>query len=71
MVDAPLDRIDFIKHRIGIISNKSRLVQCVLYQTGPRAREFENTEIDKILKLGVFETTETEFAACIVLAPKM
>lgn len=65
-----LGRINDAKHHIELSSDKIRPIHCVTYKAGPRARESEITEIDRMIKMGVIDRAETECAFPIVFAPK-
>lgn len=48
----------------------SQPVQAVPYRAGPKMREHEKAEIDKMLKAKVIEPSTSEWASPIVFAPK-
>lgn len=56
--DASLCHISKVKHRTRSTSGESPPVHCTQYKTGPRKVEFDMSEIDEILSMGVSEQTE-------------
>ena len=69
MWDGHLGRVSIAKHRIELQPG-ARPSYSAPYRAGPKARDFEKSEIDKMLKAGVIEPAKTEWAAPIVFAPK-
>lgn len=49
--DGGLGCIIGAKHCHELTSDKIRAVQCVTYRAGPRARAFEQTEIENVLRM--------------------
>lgn len=53
------------KHRTELTSDKLQHVHYAPYKAGPRAREFDKSEIDEMLKMKEIERAETESAVPI------
>lgn len=70
MWDGHLGQIKIAKICTELASNITQLVHSVPYQAVPRAREFENAEIDKMLPQKVIEPDQTEWTALIVHSPE-
>ena len=64
-----LGKINTVKHRIELIPG-ARAFKSAPYRAGPKTRELEEFEIDKQLKAGVIEPSNSEWAAPVLLAPK-
>lgn len=65
-----LDGLSVAKQRIEPTSDEIRLVYCALYRARPKVQKFERTEILKILKMGVTEPEENNWAALVEFAEK-
>ena len=70
MWDGRLGTITAAKHRIDLDPVDSRPIHSAPYRAGPKAREFEKQEIQKMLAMNVIEPAQSEWAAPIVFAPK-
>ena len=70
MWDGQLGTITAAKHRIDLDPPDSIPIHSVPYRAGPKAREFEKQEIQKMLSMNVIEPAQSEWAAPIVFAPK-
>lgn len=53
--DDHFDSTSGAKYRSELISGETKSVDSAPYRAGPRACDFEKTEIDKMLKMGLFE----------------
>lgn len=58
------------KKRIELTTLDIRPIKSVPYCTGPKARKFEWTEIDKMLGINVIDFSQSEWASRIVFAAK-
>ncbi len=56
-------------HSIELISGARPVLQ-MPYRQGPKGRQVEKEEVDRILKAGVIESSYSEWASPIVLFPK-
>jgi hypothetical protein len=56
-------------HRIDLVPG-AKPVQSQPYRAGPRAREAESVEVQRMLKAGVTEPASFEWASPVVLVPK-
>lgn len=65
-----LGRISAAKHLIKLTSDEFPPVHSQGYRKEPRARDFETTAIEKMLKRGAIEPVETEWTAPRVFASK-
>ena len=64
-----LGSIEKAKHRINLIPGAQPFRQPP-YRSGPKSREIEQLEVDRMLKEGVIEPSESEFASPVLLVPK-
>ena len=64
-----LGKINTVKHRIDLVPG-ARPFKSAPYRAGPKTRELEEFEIDKQLKAGVIEPSNSEWAAPVLFAPK-
>lgn len=69
MWDGRLGTVSASKHRIDLVPGAKPVFQPP-YRAGPRQRELEKMEIDKMLEADVIEPSTSEWAAPIVFAPK-
>jgi transposase InsO family protein len=67
--DGRLGRVSATSHRIELTPG-ARPVHCQPYRAGPRAREAESKEVERMLKAGVIEPAASEWASPVVLVPK-
>lgn len=58
------------KHRIELTLLDIRPLNTAPYRAGPKARELEKTEIDKMHGMNVIESAQSECASLTVLALK-
>lgn len=65
-----LGRIIVGRNRIELIPRNTRLIHCAPCRTGPKARELEQMEIEKMLSQQVSELAQTEWAALIMFVQK-
>lgn len=70
MWDGHLGTIQTVKHRIDLDPPKAKPIHSAPYRAGPAARQLEREEIDKMLRMGVIEPAQTEWASPIVFVPK-
>ena len=56
-------------HRIDL-KEGTRPVHCQPYRAGPKSREIQQSEVDKMLKAGFIEPACSEWASLVVLVPK-
>lgn len=71
MWDGHLGRISTAKHRIELSDPNTAPVLSAPPHDGPKTREFERIEVDKMLAENVIEPAQTEWASPIVFTPKM
>ena len=64
-----LGEITTIEHRIDLVPG-SRPVSSVPYRAGPKAQKAEQDEVDRMLRAGVIEPAQSEWASPVVLVPK-
>ena len=69
MYDGTLGEIRVTEHKIDLKEGSEPYAQNP-YRAGPKAREFEAQEIDRMLKAGVIEPAQSEWASPVVLVPK-
>jgi transposase InsO family protein len=69
MWDGRLGQIHGTTHRIDLTPG-AKPFHSRPYRAGPRAREAETAEIQRMLKEGVIEATQSEWASPVVLVPK-
>jgi RNase H-like domain found in reverse transcriptase/Reverse transcriptase (RNA-dependent DNA polymerase) len=69
MWDGRLDRVNATTHRIDLVPG-AKPVHSQPYRAGPRAREAESAELQRILKEGVIGPASSELASPVVLVPK-
>lgn len=67
---AHLGQMNVIKHCLELFEEIAKPVYSAPYRAGPRKREFDNVERDKMLAQRVIEPPQTECGAMIVFAPK-
>lgn len=70
MRNAHFGRISVAKDHIKLLEGSIEPVHSAPYGAGPKFREFEKFEIEKMLKDNKIEPAQTEWAALIVFAPK-
>lgn len=56
-----LGRTIIAKHRIELSSGKEEPVPCAPYRTGPKAREIEKAQVQKMLYMKVIDPAKTEW----------
>lgn len=61
-------RVNIAKLRIEQTLENTQPIHSALYRVGLKAREFERTEIDKMLSQMAIEPAQTEWAAPVVTA---
>ena len=64
-----LGQINTTEHHIDLVPG-SRPVAQQPYRAGPKARELEQREVDKMLREGVIEPSQSEWASPVVMVPK-
>ena len=64
-----LGKINTVQHRIDLIPG-ARPFKSAPYRAGPKTRELEEFEIDKQLKAGFIEPSNSEWEAPVLFAPK-
>ena len=69
MWDGHLGEINITKHRIEVVPG-TRPIRQHPYRTGMRAKVFEASEIEKMLRDNVIRPSKSEWASPVVLAPK-
>jgi transposase InsO family protein len=69
MWNGKLGEISVTKHRIELVPN-ARPVYQAPYRAGKQSREIENTEVQRMLKAGVIEPANSEWASPVVLITK-
>jgi RNase H-like domain found in reverse transcriptase/Reverse transcriptase (RNA-dependent DNA polymerase)/Integrase zinc binding domain/Integrase core domain/Chromo (CHRromatin Organisation MOdifier) domain/Retroviral aspartyl protease len=69
MWDGRLGHVHSTSHRIDLIPG-AKPVHAQPYRAGPRAREAESAEVQRMLKAGVIEPANSEWASPVVLVPK-
>ena len=69
LFDGTLGEINITEHRIQL-KDDAAPVHAQPYRAGPSAREFEHTEIKKMLDQKVIEPAQSEWASPVVIAPK-
>jgi hypothetical protein len=69
MWDSRLGHVHSATHRIQLVPG-AKPVHAQLYRAGPRARENESSEVQRMLKEGVIEPASSEWASPLVLVPK-
>lgn len=65
-----MGQVNITKHRILTTPKNTQPIHSVSYRAKPKAREFKNTEIYKMLSQKVFKAAKAGLAAAIVFAPK-
>lgn len=60
MWDGHPGKISIVKHQIDLSPAQSKPIRFVLYRAGPKARELERNEIDKMLLGGVIRPTQID-----------
>ena len=69
MWDGHLGTFTATSHRIELVPD-ARPVHCHPYRAGPRARQAETAEVEKMLREGVIGPATTEWASPVVLVPQ-
>ena len=69
MWDGSLGEISTIEHRIDLTPD-AKPVRSALYRAGPKARKAESEEVERMLRAGVIELAQSEWASPVVLVPK-
>ena len=69
MWDGSLSEISTTEHRIDVITGSKPIFQQP-YRAGFREREFLESEIDKMLRAGVIEPSQSAWASPVVIVPK-
>ena len=69
MWDGSLREIAATEHRIGLVSDALPIASRP-YRAGPKAREAEQTEVNRMLESGVIEPAQSAWASPMVLVPK-
>ena len=69
MWDGSLGEINVTEHHIDLIPG-SRPITQQPYRAGPKAREFEQEQIDRMLRDNVIEPSQSAWASPVVLVPK-
>ena len=69
MWNGSLGKISVTEHRIQLRPD-AQPVHMQPYRAGPKAREFENAEVQHMLKDTVIEPAQSEWASPVVIAPK-
>jgi hypothetical protein len=69
MWDGRLGHVHSATHRIHLVPG-AKPVHAQTYRAGPRARENEASEVQRMLKEGVIEPASSEWARPVVLVPK-
>lgn len=64
------DHVNIAKHLIKLTGEKTQPIRSAPYRDGPKTREFEEAEIDKMLLQEVIEPAQTEWATPIAFASK-
>lgn len=70
MCNGHLDLIKAVKRRIELDTTGSRPIHSVSYRAGPKARESDKKEIDRMLGMEVIEPDQTEWALPVLLIRK-
>lgn len=70
MWDGYLGHIIVAVHRIELTPSDTRPIHLAPYRAGPKARNFEKTEIDNMSWMGLIEPAPAERASPIVLVVK-
>lgn len=69
--DSHLEHIKIAKHRIELLDQSIVPVQLTSYRAGPRTREFQNVESEKVLDENISKPAQTEQAAATVFVLKI
>ena len=69
MWDGSLGEINTTQHHIDVTPGTRPLAQAP-YRAGPRARQIEQAEVDRMLEAGVIEPSKSAWASPVVLVPK-
>ena len=69
MWDGSLGEISTIEHRIEL-TPEAKPVRSAPYRAGPKARRAESEEVERMLRAGVIEPAQSEWASRVVLVPK-
>lgn len=70
MCDGRLGSIDIAKHRIQLSTTDVRPINFAPYHAGPKAHEFDKTDIDKVLCMEIIGPARSEWASAIVFTQK-
>lgn len=68
--DEPLGQINTAANKVELSRTEARPIHALLYGTGPKARESEKDEIDKMLVLKIIEPARTEKDSRILFVTK-
>ena len=69
MWDGSLSEISTTEHRIDL-TPEAKPVGSAPYRVGPKARKAESKEFERMLRAGVIEPAQSEWASPVVLVPK-
>jgi hypothetical protein len=69
MWDGHLGHVHYTSHRIDLVPGAKR-IHAQPYRAGPRAREAESAEVQRMLKARVIEPANSDWASPVVLVPK-
>ena len=69
MWDGSLREITTTEHHLDF-APEARPVACPPYRAGPKAREIEQREVDRMLAAGVIEPAQSAWASPVVLVPE-
>ena len=69
MWEGTLGEINTTVHRVELIPGTRPTAQAP-YRAGPKAREIEDAEVQKMLEAGVIEPAQSEWASPVLLVPK-
>ena len=69
MWSGELGEIPVMEHRIDLVPGARPYAQHP-YRAGPHARKFEEEEVDRMLRKGVIEPSQSPWASPVVLVPK-
>ena len=69
MWDGSLGTIGVTEHRIDLLPG-TRPISQHPYRAGPKAREEEKSQVEKMLRAGVIEPAQSSWASPVVLVPK-
>ena len=69
MWDGSLGEISTTEHRIDL-TPEAKPVRSASYRAGPKAHKAESEEVERMLRAGVIEPAQSEWASPVVLVPK-